>query len=91
VFRPMMPTPENWLLSRVCEEFQAFTPETAARAVMADPERRVLSILELRAYVRTRAAINAAQKPADVPTGPMADWVTKVMAARVRERMAGGE
>ena len=86
----MAPTRENWLLSQVCEAFPAFTPETAARALMEDPERRVLAIMELRAYVQTKAAIDAAEKPEDVPTGPMADWVKRVMDARVAERAAGG-
>ena len=90
MFRPMEPSPENWLLSRVCEEFPAYTAETAARALMEDPERRVLAMMELRAYTRIRAAINAMQPGDKAPEGPMAEWVKKVMAVRVRERMGGG-
>jgi hypothetical protein len=78
--------PENWAVSQVCEAFGC-TPRAAIRELTEDPERRALAIMELRAYVQTRAAMNAAQKPEDVPTGPMADWVKRVMAVRVRERM----
>jgi hypothetical protein len=81
---------ENWLLSRVCEEFPAYTVETAARSLMEDPERRVLAIMELRGYQRTRDAIMAAQKPSEAPTGPLADWVKRVMSARLEEEAGSG-
>jgi hypothetical protein len=76
-------------VSRVCEEFGC-VPSVAVRELLDDPERRALSILELRTYARTKAAIEAAQKPEDVPTGPMAAWIKRVMDARLRERMADG-
>jgi len=44
--------------------------------------------MELRAYARTKAAIDAAQKPEDEPKGPMADWVWRVRAERKRQQKA---
>jgi hypothetical protein len=60
----------------------------AIRALTEDSERRVVAIMELRAYARTKAAIDAAPKPEDEPTGPMADWVWRVKAERMRQRKA---
>jgi hypothetical protein len=82
--------PENWLVSRVCDEFHC-VPSVAVQELTGDPERRVVSILEMRGYARTKAAIDAAQKPEDVPTGPMATCVKRVMDAWLHERTAGGE
>jgi len=74
-------------VSRVCEEFGC-VPSVAARELTEDPERRAVAIMELRAYARTKAAIDAAQKPDDEPTGPMAEWVWRVKAERMRQRKA---
>lgn len=76
------------IVSRVCEEFPAYTVETAIRALTEDPERRVMAIMELRAYIRTRDAINAAEKAEDEPQTSMAKWVCQVQGERMRQRKA---
>jgi len=42
-----------------------------------------LSILELRAYARTVAALDAAPDEEHAPTGPMVDWVFSVQAVKM--------
>lgn len=43
-----------------------------------DPDRTALRILELRAYARTKAAVDAAKTADEMPTGPMADLVQEM-------------
>jgi hypothetical protein len=77
--------PDDWLVSRVCEEFTCL-PMQAAQELERDPEHRALAILELRAYARAKAALDRAEKMGDVPMTPMVEWVMKVAAEKIRLR-----
>lgn len=77
---------DRWLVSRVCEEF-GIGPRAARRELDEDPDE-VLEILTFRAYQRTKAAIDRAEKSEDEPDGPMADRVWEVTAALSVERRA---
>jgi hypothetical protein len=56
--------------------------------VETDPDRTAWRILELRAYAQTKAAIDRAKKPEDVPHGPMATLVREIDMQLWRERRA---
>jgi hypothetical protein len=47
-----------------------------------------LRILELRAYARTKAAVDAAKDPKDIPTGAFADLVQEIDVDLWRARRA---
>jgi hypothetical protein len=55
---------------------------------MEDPEHRALAIMELRAYQRTKAAIDAAKNTKDEPQTPMAEWVWQVRVEQMRQKKA---
>jgi len=82
-----VPIPEDWLVSRICEEFGC-VPSVAVRELTEDSERRALTILELRAYANTKAAVEAAKMPSEVPVGRMADLVQRVEVDVWRARTA---
>jgi len=69
----------------VCEAFGC-TPSQARAELETDPDRTVLRILELRAYARTKAQVDAAKDPKDVPTGALADLVQEIEVDRWRAR-----
>jgi hypothetical protein len=63
-------------------------PSQARTELGTDPDRTALRILELRAYQRTKAAIDSAERPMDMPTGPLADLVQEIGVDRWRARKA---
>lgn len=50
-----------------------------------------MTILTMRAYARTKAAIEAAKRPADEPSGPLADlfWENQKRLRDMRKRERG--
>lgn len=80
--------PEEWLLSRLCEEFPGCLPSQ----LEDEPLRPLLRILEYRGYARAlqtiedhAAAMRAGTaKPDDLPTGPMIDMVFEVQGEKIR-------
>lgn len=70
------PLPDEWLISRVCQEFKCL-PSEAKRELQRDPQL-VFDVLELRHYVQTREAILNAKDKTQVPTGPMADLAADI-------------
>ena len=73
----------------MCEEFHC-RPTEAEHELVTDPEHRAVRILELRDYARAKAALASARNDAEAPTGPMVDWVKRVLVERIRERMRRG-
>ena len=69
------------MISNICSEFGC-TPLEAVE----QPLVLTLGIMELRAYARAKAAIDAAKNDADSPTGPMADRVWEVQLELNRRR-----
>lgn len=77
--------PKEWLLSRICEEFQC-TPDVALR----QDASLALDIMELRAYAQAKAALEQAKSEQDVPKSPMVDRVFEVKQ-EIRRRQQDGE
>jgi hypothetical protein len=77
--------PDEWLLSRLCEELGV---PLVAGGALDQPLALALDVLELRAYARAKAALEAAEKPEDVPRTPAVGWVGEVQAALWQERQA---
>jgi hypothetical protein len=81
--------PEQWLVSRVCEEFGCL-PSEALVEIEEGPTQLVLDIMELRAYAGAkriveqvyeaskRAAISGGEMP-DMPVTPMVRRVVEIM------------
>ena len=66
--------PAEWLLSRICEEFGCRPSEA-----LGEDGTLVMEILELRSYARTKAAVDRAQSPEDVPDTAMAELVFEIV------------
>lgn len=54
----------EWLISRICEEFQCL-PSQAVREWDADDEGLVLDVMELRGYARAKQAWDQATESGD--------------------------
>ena len=78
-----MAAPAEWLLSRICEEFGC-RPSEALR----EDGTLVTAILELRSYARTKAAVDRAQRPEDMPDTPMVELVFEIVK-EIGERNRG--
>ena len=63
--------PEEWLIARVCEEFQ-IPPSQAERELTHDPEL-VFEILQLRAYERAKRAYDGLSKLPEAARGEVLD------------------
>lgn len=50
------PMPDDWLLSRICEEFQCVP--SVADAEFEDDPVRILNILEMRGFARAKEAMD---------------------------------
>lgn len=83
-----MEPPFEWVVSRICEEFGCL-PSEALRELLDEPRGMALDIIELRAYARTKAQMDEAKRPEDMPHGKMADWVWAVMEAIAKRRKEG--
>lgn len=70
----------------ICEAFGCL-PSAAREELDTDPDRLVLEVLEMRAYARTKAGLEAADLK-DRPTGPMADLVQEIEVDVFRARQA---
>lgn len=84
--------PALWLVSQVCEEFGCL-PSQAVRELEGDPERMVIKIMTLRAYVRTLAAFDrhlANDKSAVLEPGPLLQWVKRHTARFVEQEARRG-
>lgn len=77
--------PEAWLISRLCEEFGCRPSEA-----LDEPAGLTLEIMELRAYARAKAELEAAQKEEDVPRTPMVERVWEVQGEIWKRRQAQG-
>jgi hypothetical protein len=72
-------------VSRVCEEFPAFTPHAAADALEHDPDRLVLEVITLRDYARIRERLHSAKTDDEMPAGELADLVCENEVRMMRE------
>lgn len=81
--------PFEWLVSRACEEFSCL-PSQAVRELLDDPQQLALDVMELRAYARTKDALDNAKRPEDEPSGPMVEVVWDVMNELLRRRREEG-
>lgn len=58
--------PHEWVVSRVCEEFGCL-PSHAVRELEDGDADLVFTILEMRAYARTKEMVDRAERKADLP------------------------
>lgn len=63
--RPLPEPPYGWIISRICEEFPAYTVETAEQAWENDPIL-IAEIIELRAFASAKAHIEGASDWSDL-------------------------
>lgn len=61
--------PEEWVVSAVCEAFSCL-PSQALRELETADADLVFTILDLRAYARAKAEVDAAQKQSDLKMTP---------------------
>jgi len=82
--------PEEWFVSRVCEEFGCL-PSEALAELQDGPTRLVLDVMELRAYAEAKRAVEQIYKEAkarverdqdmaglDLPEAPMVKLVIEI-------------
>lgn len=81
--------PFEWIISRICEEFNCL-PSAALRELMNDPAQMAIDIMELRAYARTKEAIDNAHSDKDIPASPMVDQVFSIQAELLKRRQTNG-
>lgn len=74
-------------MSRLCEEFHCL-PTEAVRELEEGIPGLAYDVLELRAYARAKAALDAAEKKEDVPISPMVARVWGVMHELKKRRGA---
>ncbi len=46
--------PDEWIISRVCEEFPCYGPKEAIQAMQEDEGEMLFKIIEYRAYARAK-------------------------------------
>lgn len=83
---PGYSAPEEWKVSRVCEEFRCM-PDTAMQAMYDDPLRLIDTILALRNYTRIRDLVKrriGGQK-VEVPDSPIVTIVMRNIERAVLE------
>jgi hypothetical protein len=83
---PTHPPPLEWVVSRVCEEFGCL-PTRALWELEHEPDGLALTIIKLRAYAATKAAIDRATDEKEIPKGALADLVLDVTTELVKERV----
>lgn len=71
--------PEQWVISRICEEFGCL-PSQAVRELGDHDATLVFDILDMRAYVRAKQTVDAAQSAADVKPTLMTQMVFAIQA-----------
>ncbi|MDX9803925.1 MAG: hypothetical protein RBS96_07945 [Dehalococcoidales bacterium] len=75
----------EWVISRICEEFNCL-PTEAMREMEEAPTGMIKDILELREYSRAKQIIDNAQKEEDIPSSPVIDMVFEIEATLIKER-----
>ena len=82
----MVAVQPEWLISRVCEEFNC-TP-SVAQAELESDEDLIWKILEMRNYAATKSRIDTATDEKHMPDGKTADLVFEHIAELIREHRA---
>ena len=65
--------PEEWLISRICEEFQCLPSEA-----INEPLLLCLRIIEQRAYARAKDIVDHTEKASDLPNNAMVEMVQDI-------------
>ena len=82
--------PYEWLVSRVCEEFNCL-PSAAIREIMDDPCGMALKIMNLRHYARVKDVLDSAKSEKDIPRGCDVSQVMEIQAEIMRGGGQDGE
>jgi len=72
------------MVSRICEEFGCL-PSAAIAEMRRHPDL-VMDVISMRAYAKTREAIESAKSADDVPKGTMADLVNDISVELFKDR-----
>jgi hypothetical protein len=75
--------PFEWIVSRVCEEFDCL-PSQAMRELELGDADLVFDILDLRAYARTKEMVDHAKSPGDVKVTPLVQDVFDIQQELMR-------
>ena len=81
----MPPSSPAWIVHRYCEEFGCGITQAMYDLENA-PHGLIFEVLDLRAFVRTKNALDNTKETKDAPTGLMADRVWAAWAAVKEER-----
>lgn len=73
------PPPEEWIISRVCEEFHCL-PSQAVRELEHGDAPLLFTILELRAYARAKAELDSTDDQSKVKVTPAIALVCEIEA-----------
>jgi hypothetical protein len=79
------PSPFAWIISRYCEEFGCGITQAIYDLENA-PHGLISEVVDLRAFVQTKIALDSAKDAGDGPTGPMAERVWAAWKAVKDER-----
>lgn len=69
--------PEEWVISRICEEFDCLPSEAVRELDDADADL-LLTIMDMRAYARAKDVLDHAKSKADVTMTPAIQRVLEV-------------
>ena len=72
--------PDEWLISRICEEFHC-TPLEA----LEQPLELTLDIIGLRAYSEAKQMIDTTEDKANLPQSPMIEMVWAILEDKSQE------
>lgn len=78
-------SPGEWIISRICEEFNC-TPSEA----IEEPLILILEILELRGYARAKEMLENCESEKDIKPSPSIDLVWMVQHELLKEKRSGG-
>ena len=94
--------PEEWLISRICEEFGCL-PSQAVEELYEGPTQLVLDIIEIRAYAQAKRTVEQVYEAAkaraekgqdmgglDLPASPMVQRVVEIQQ-EIERMQAEGE
>lgn len=88
-----MEVPEEWVISRVCEEFSCL-PLEAIEALEHDYNRLIFRIMKLRSYAGAKREYEAGQKETDTerrPQGPHIEEVREIEFEFIKARIKATE
>ena len=78
--------PQEWWISRLCEEFPGRLPSEVLREWERAPSGLLETILEMRAFAGVKRQSDAAKTATEMPQGPLADLLLEIQVEDVETR-----